>query len=46
MASPIRSKMFEKALILDTEIVRKTGIDDPDVRPLWDSMSGTLWTRE
>jgi hypothetical protein len=21
----------------------QTGTDDPDLKPLWDSMSGTLW---
>ena len=27
----------------DKEMVQKAAMDDPDLMPLWDSMSGTLW---
>lgn len=37
---------FQKAMALDEETVKREGIDDPDLKPLWDSMSGTLWRRE
>jgi hypothetical protein len=28
------------------ETVQREAIDDPDLKPLWDSMSGTFWKRE
>ena len=36
---------FTKAMATDENVVRREAIDDPDLKPLWDSMSGTLWTR-
>lgn len=39
-------KWLEKAIEIDTEIVRKPAIDDPDLKPLWDSMTGTLRKQE
>jgi hypothetical protein len=37
---------FKKAMVIDTKAVQKIAVDDPDLQPLWDSMSGTLWRRE
>lgn len=37
---------FKKALALNTEEARKAGIDDPDLKPLRDSISGTLWDKD
>lgn len=37
---------FKKAMAIDEHTVKRAGIDDPDLKPLWDSMSGTLWKRE
>jgi tetratricopeptide (TPR) repeat protein len=37
---------FKKAMAIDEVTVKRTGIDDPDLQPLWDSMSGTLWKME
>ena len=28
---------------IDEHTVKRTAIDDPDLKPLWDSMSGTRW---
>lgn len=39
-------KWLEKAVEIDTETVRKLAIDDPDLKPLWDSMKGTLRKQE
>jgi tetratricopeptide (TPR) repeat protein len=36
---------FKKAMAIDEQIVKRTAIGDPDLQPLWDSMSGTLWKR-
>ena len=36
---------FNKAMAIDEQTVKRMGIDDPDLLPLWDSMSGTLWKR-
>ena len=36
---------FKKAMALDKLAVQRAAIDDPDLKPLWDSMSGTLWRR-
>jgi tetratricopeptide (TPR) repeat protein len=36
---------FKKAMAIDEQMVKRTAIDDPDLKPLWDSMSGTLWKR-
>ena len=37
---------FKRAMAVDMKAVQKTAIDDPELKPLWDSMSGTLWKRE
>lgn len=37
---------FKKAMAFDEHTVKQKAIDDPDLKPLWDSMSGTIWTRE
>ena len=37
---------FKQAMATDERAVRESAIDDPDLKPLWDSMSGTLWKRE
>jgi len=36
---------FKRAMAIDEHTVRREAIDDPDLKPLWDSMSGTLWKR-
>jgi tetratricopeptide (TPR) repeat protein len=36
---------LKKAMTIDEHTVNRAAIDDPDVKPLWDSMSGTLWKR-
>jgi tetratricopeptide (TPR) repeat protein len=36
---------FKKAIVVDDKIVQKAGIDDPDLKPLWDSMSTTIWKK-
>jgi hypothetical protein len=36
---------FKKAMALDEHTVKRAAIDDPDLKPLWDSMSGTMWKR-
>jgi tetratricopeptide (TPR) repeat protein len=33
---------FKKALLIDDKAVQRAGIDDPDLKPLWDSMSTTI----
>ncbi|MGC3956981.1 MAG: tetratricopeptide repeat protein [Verrucomicrobiota bacterium] len=37
---------FKKAIAIDGEIVRSQALDDEDLKPLWDSMNGTLWRKE
>lgn len=37
---------FKKAMAIDEHSVKRRAIDDPDLKPLWDSMSGTMWKRE
>ena len=37
---------FKKAMAIDEHSVKREAIDDPDLKPLWDSMSGTMWKRE
>lgn len=32
-------------MTIDEHTVKRAAIDDPDLKPLWDSMSGTLWER-
>jgi tetratricopeptide (TPR) repeat protein len=36
---------LKKAMEIDGDTVKRAAIDDPDLLPLWDSMSGTLWKR-
>jgi hypothetical protein len=38
--------LVKKAMAIDHKTVQKAGIDDPDLKPLWDSMSGTIWKKE
>jgi len=38
-------KWFKRAMSIDEHAVKEAAIDDPDLRPLWDSMSGTRWKR-
>ena len=37
---------FKKAMAIDEHTVKVEAVDDPDLKPLWDSMSGTLWKKE
>ena len=36
---------FKQAMAIDEQTVKRVALDDPDLKPLWDSLSGTLWTR-
>jgi len=36
---------FKKAILVDERVVQRLAIDDPDLKPLFDSMSDTLWQR-
>lgn len=36
---------FKKAMAIDEHTVKREALDDPDLIPLWDSMSGTIWKR-
>lgn len=36
---------FKKAMEVDEPSVKESALDDPDLKPFWDSMSGTLWKR-
>lgn len=36
---------FKNAMAIDEHTVKGVALDDPDLKPLWDSMSGTLWKR-
>jgi tetratricopeptide (TPR) repeat protein len=36
---------FKKAVVIDERSVQRMALDDPDLKPLWDSMSGTFWKR-
>jgi predicted Zn-dependent protease len=36
---------FTKAMAINEHAVKRAAIDDPDLKPLWDSMSGTFWKR-
>ena len=33
---------FKRAMAIDEHAVKRVALDDPDLKPLWDSMSGTL----
>ena len=37
---------FIKAMEIDEKASKAEALDDPDLKPLWDSMSGTIWTKE
>jgi predicted Zn-dependent protease len=37
---------FSKAVAIDEETVKRQASDDPDLKPLWDSMTGILWRKE
>jgi tetratricopeptide (TPR) repeat protein len=37
---------FKRAMSIDEHTVKREAIDDPDLLPLWDSLSGSLWKRE
>jgi tetratricopeptide (TPR) repeat protein len=36
---------FEKAMAIDEQTVKRLAIDDPDLKPLWDTLGGTVWKR-
>ena len=36
---------LKRAMAIDEHAVKRAAIDDPDLKPLWDSMGGTLWKR-
>jgi hypothetical protein len=36
-------KWFKQAMAIDEETVKREAIDDPDLKPFWDSMSGSGW---
>lgn len=36
---------FKKAMLIEERKVQEAGINDPDLNPLWDSMSTTVWKR-
>ena len=38
-------KWFNMAMNIDENTVKRAAIDDPDLKPLWDSMSGMVWKR-
>jgi len=33
-------------MVLDERQTQRLGLDDPNLKPLWDSMSTTNWTKE
>jgi len=37
---------LKKAMAIEEKKVQELAVDDPDLKPLWDSMNGTLWKRE
>jgi tetratricopeptide (TPR) repeat protein len=39
-------RWFKKAMAIDTKAVQKLAVIDEDLKPFFDSMSGTLWKRE
>ena len=39
-------RWFRKAMAVDEDTVKRAANDDPDLKPLWDSMNGTPWKRE
>ena len=36
---------FKKAMTVDEQTVRRAALDDPDLKPLWESLGGTSWRR-
>lgn len=44
--SEAAAEWLKKAMVIDEKTVHKLAVDDPDLKPLWDSMSGTLWKKE
>ena len=36
---------FKQAMAIDEQAAKALAIDDPDLKPLWDSMGGTRWKR-
>jgi len=36
---------FKNAMAIDEKTVQRMALDDPELQPLWDSMSGTTWKR-
>lgn len=42
----LAERWLKKAMAIDDKTVQKLAIEDEDLKPLWDSMSGTLWKRE
>jgi len=39
-------KWLKKAMAINESHVKRMAIDDPDLKPLWDSMSGTMWKKK
>jgi tetratricopeptide (TPR) repeat protein len=39
-------KWLKKAIAIDTKTVQKLAVTDDDLKPFFDSMSGTLWKKE
>lgn len=37
---------FLRAMMVSEDAVKRAAVDEPDLKPLWDSMSGTMWRRE
>lgn len=40
------AEWFKKAMAIDKETVQKLAVEDPELKPLWGSMSGTIWKKE
>ena len=46
LGQPDESKVwFEKSMAIDGKAPAKAAVDDPDLKPLWDSMGASLWKR-
>jgi predicted Zn-dependent protease len=39
-------KWLKKAAKIDNATVKKMAVEDPDLKPLWESLGGTLWGKE
>jgi len=35
-----------KAMAINKKKIQKLAVDDPDLKPLWDSMKGTIWKQD